>query len=372
VSLIVLSIPIFFLLMGIELLVVRLQRRDYYRLADSVNDLSCGMISQLAEVFLKTAVFAGYLYVYQRHRFFTFSETSPAVFGLGYLGVDFLYYWYHRKSHEMGIFWAAHVVHHQSEEYNLAVALRQGALPYSWLFYLPLALVGLPPTVFLTVSSLDTLYQFWIHTRTIGRLGPLEAVLCTPSNHRVHHGRNPKYIDRNYGGTLIVWDRLFGTYKQEDEEPVYGITTPLRSWNPVWANLSYWSSMLAGARRASGPLDKLRFLTKPPGWRPEALGGSEAAPEVDRASHVKFATPLTRRLAAYVLAQFLLVLAGVVVMLNIQAGLPRPWLLGLSALAVFSLVVFGALLEGRRWAKAGELVRLLATAALLALSWVSR
>jgi hypothetical protein len=195
-------------------------------------------------------------------------------------------------------------------------------------------------------------------------------VLCTPSNHRVHHARNPKYIDRNYGGTLIVWDRLFGTYKKEDEEPVYGITAPLRSWNPVWANLSHWSRMLSGARRASGLLDKLRFFSKPPGWRPEALGGFEAAPEVDRASYVKFATPVTRRVAAYVLAQFLLVLCGVVALLNFQAALSRPWLLGLSALAVFSLVVFGALLEGRPWAKPGELARVVATAALLAVYWV--
>ena len=231
VSLIVLSIPIFFVLMGIELVVVRWQRKDYYVLADSVSDISCGIISQLFEVFAKTALFAAYLYVYGHHRLRTFSETSPLVFVLGFLGVDFLYYWYHRKSHEMGVFWAAHVVHHQSEEYNLAVALRQGSIQFSWIFYLPLAVVGLPPAVFLTVSSLDTLYQFWIHTRAIGRLGPLEWVLCTPSHHRVHHARNPKYIDRNYGGTLIVWDRLFGTFRQEDEEPVYGITTPLRSWN---------------------------------------------------------------------------------------------------------------------------------------------
>lgn len=357
-SYIVLAIPLFFLLIAIELLVVRWQGKDYYRLDDSLNDISCGIISQLVEVFAKTAIFAAYLHLYEHHRGWTFSDRAPVVYVLGFLGADFLYYWYHRLSHEVGFLWAAHVVHHQSEEYNLAVALRQGSVPYSWIFYLPLALIGLPPTVFLTVSSANTLYQFWIHTRAIGRMGRLEGVLSTPSNHRVHHARNPKYIDRNYGGTLIVWDRLFGTYKEEEEEPVYGITTPLRSWNPVWANLSYWSTMVENARRTRRLADKLRFFWKPPGWRPEEMGGFQAAPPVARESYRKFTTPpLSRLERGYLLLQFLLLLAGVILMLNFQDRLAWPWLLAGAAFAVLSLVTFGGLLEGRRWARACEGVR---------------
>ncbi|HKC12517.1 MAG TPA: sterol desaturase family protein, partial [Vicinamibacteria bacterium] len=224
-----LAIPVFFLLIGLELALARIVEKDYYRLTDSINDLSCGIIQQVLDVFLKTVLFAGYLYLFGHYRLFTLPARSLPTWVAGFLGVDLLYYWFHRWSHEMNAGWAAHIVHHQSEEYNLAVALRQGAFQgsFSWVFYLPLALLGLPPLVFLTVSSFNTLYQFWIHTRTIGRLGPLEWVLNTPSHHRVHHGRNPKYIDRNHGGTLIVWDRLFGTFQGEEEEPVYGITTPL-------------------------------------------------------------------------------------------------------------------------------------------------
>ena len=131
--------------------------------------------------------------------------------------------------------------------------------------------------MFLAVSAFNTLYQFWIHTRLVGRLGPLEWVLNTPSHHRVHHGRNPRYIDRNHGGMLIVWDRLFGTFAEEREEPVYGITKPLASWNPLWANLHYWVEMWDVARRAARPLDRLRVLWKRPGWRPDDLGGYAAA-----------------------------------------------------------------------------------------------
>jgi sterol desaturase/sphingolipid hydroxylase (fatty acid hydroxylase superfamily) len=373
VSYIVLAIPVFFLLIAVELLVTWLQEKDYYRLDDSTSDLACGIVDQLLEVFAKTALFAAYLSLYERARVATLPPSSSGVWLACFLGVDFLYYWFHRKSHELNAFWAAHVVHHQSEEYNLTVALRQGAFQgfFSWIFYLPLALLGFPPLVFLTVSSFNTLYQFWIHTRTIGRLGPLEWVLNTPSNHRVHHGRNPKYIDRNHGGSLIVWDRLFGTYQREEEEPVYGITTPLRSWNPLWANLSHWAYLFGKIRQAASAPDKLRFFVKPPGWQPAAMGGFQLAPEVDRASYRKFETPVSRPRALYVLLQFLAVLVASALLLNAQDRIPRAALAAASALIVWSLVTFAAILEGRRWAAGGEILRA-ATLVLLAVVYVTR
>ena len=152
-----------------------------------------------------------------------------------FLGVDCAYYWFHRIAHEYNAPWAGHVVHHSSEDYNLAVALRQGTFQglFSWVFYLPLALLGFPPAWFAAMTSFDLLYQFWIHTRAIGKLGPLEWVLNTPSHHRVHHARNPKYLDKNYAGTLIIWDRMFGTFQAEEEEPVYGLTKPLEQLEPA-------------------------------------------------------------------------------------------------------------------------------------------
>ena len=187
---IALSIPVFFALIGVELLVARWQHRRLYRLNDTLNDLHCGILQQVLGVFTKAIVFGVYAALFARGHLLEIRSDSLAAWAACFLGVDFFYYWFHRVSHESNLPWGAHVVHHSSEEYNLAVALRQGAFQplFSWVFYLPLAWVGFPPLMFLACSSFNTLYQFWIHTRTIGRLGPLEWVLNTPSHHRVHHG----------------------------------------------------------------------------------------------------------------------------------------------------------------------------------------
>ncbi len=372
VNYIVLAIPVFIVLIGLELLVTRLLERDYYSFDDSINDLSCGMLQQVLEVFVKTALFAGYVFVYGRFRVMDVPDDSAGAWVLCFLGVDFFYYWFHRLSHEVNAFWAAHVVHHQSEEYNLAVALRQGALQgwFSWAFYLPLAWIGFPPLMFLTLSSFNTLYQFWIHTRVIGRLGPLEWVLNTPSNHRVHHGRNPKYIDRNHGGTLIVWDRLFGTFQVEDEVVAYGITTPLRSWNPLWANVHYWVELWQKARRTTRFADKLRIFLKPPGWQPEELGGFQEAPPIDP-NHRTYRTQAPGGLGLYIFVQLAIAVLGSGLFLR-YADRIDPLTRGTLGIAfAATLVSVGGLLERKRWALGLEAARLVGTTALagLAAAW---
>ncbi len=364
---IVLAIPVFFLLIGLELLVARRWQRDLYGFSDSLADLGCGVLDQLLEVFTKSALFGAYAWLYTHARQLELSLDSPGTWLLCFLGVDFLYYWFHRASHEVNFLWAAHSVHHQSEEYNLSVALRQGALQgwFSWVFYLPLALCGFPPVMFLTLSSVNTLYQFWIHTRVIGRLGALEGWLNTPSNHRVHHGRNPRYIDRNHGGTLIVWDRLFGTYAAETEEPVYGVTSPLRSWNPVWANLQYWVELLGKARRITRWPDRARLFFARPGWHPAELGGFVPPPPVDPARHRKFATRVPRAIAVYAGVQFLLALGLATTLLFRQQGIAPPWLLFGAAGVLLGLMSVAALLEARSWALIGEAARVAFTVALL-------
>lgn len=366
---IALAIPVFFVLIGIEWIAARLEQREVYRLNDSVADLSCGVLSQVFDVFTKTVLFAGYLWLFEHHRLFEVPKGAIWAWVVCFVGIDLLYYWFHRMSHEVNAFWAAHVVHHQSEEYNLTVALRQGALQgsFSWVFYLPLAVAGFPPAMFLTLSSFNTLYQFWIHTRLIGRMGPFEWVFNTPSHHRVHHGRNPKYIDRNHGGTLIVWDRLFGTFVPEAEEPVYGITTPLASWNPVRANLAHWVSLFGLAARTSRWSDRLRLFVARPGWQPAELGGFQPAPEVDPADR-KFDTEVARPVAAYVFVQFTLLLLAAGVYFNRQEALPFPPLAAGAALIVASIVAAAGLLERQPWAPRLEAARLAATALFVAWS----
>ena len=276
------AVPFFFLLIGVELAVALWERKDYYRLHDSINDLSCGSTEQIIGIFLKGVLFAGYQGTYALAIRKGINVVDVQGYSAGgkwaaaivlFLGVDCAYYWFHRIAHEYNAPWAGHVVHHSSEDYNLAVALRQGAFQglFSWVFYLPLALLGFPPSWFAAVMSFNLLYQFWIHTRTIKTLGPVEWVFNTPSHHRVHHARNPKYLDKNYAGTLIIWDRMFGTFQAEEEEPVFGLTKPLDSWNPLWANLHVWRDLSRDAWLAPRWIDKVRIWFMPQGWRPEGL-----------------------------------------------------------------------------------------------------
>ncbi len=366
-NLIVMAIPVFFALIAIELVVAWRTQRKAYRLSDAINDLSCGILQQLAEVFLKAVFFGGYVFLYERYRIVSLPGNAVWVWAACLVGVDLLYYWFHRTSHEVGAVWATHVVHHQSEDFNLAVALRQGAFQgaFSFVFYLPLAIAGFPPLVFLTASSINTLYQFWIHTETIGRLGPLERVLNTPSHHRVHHGRNPEYIDRNLGGMLIVWDRLFGTFEPERSRVVYGITTPLRSWNPLWANVHYWVELFRLAFRAPRLWDKVLYFLKPPGWRPDDAGGPIPAPPVDAGSYRKFDVLLSRPAAGYALFQFALLLVATTFFLFRQQGLTASHRVAGVAFVAASLACIGLWLERRRVAPVLEAGRLAVGAALV-------
>ena len=366
-KLIVASIPLFFILIGIELLAARLLDRKVYRFADSFADLGCGMIEQLLGVLVKGTLFAAYLALYARARIFDLPENSLVVLALTFLAVDFLYYWFHRMSHEIGAMWAAHSVHHQSEEYNLSVALRQGAFQsfFSWAFYLPLAVLGVSPQTFITCSALNTLYQFWIHTRLIGTLGPIEWVFNTPSHHRVHHGRNPKYIDRNHAGVLIIWDRMFGTFVPETEEPVYGVVKPLESANPLWANFAGWADILRVSLGARTFSDRLRPLVAAPGWRPADQGGRVQPPEVSRPKDEPTPLPVSRLRGVYVFVHFVALLVLTAAALSKASTLGTLPFLGLAITVTLSLVVLSAVLERRRFSTHLEAVRLLALAVAL-------
>ena len=213
---------------------------------------------------------------------------------------DFCYYWLHRGGHEVAVLWAAHVVHHQSEDYNLSTALRQtssGAL-LGWVFYVPMAVAGVPPLVFAVVGLIDLLYQFWIHTEHVPKLGWFDRVFASPSNHRVHHAVNDRYLDKNYGGILIVWDRLFGSFKEEDETCVYGTRSPLRSWDPLWANGEVYWGLLKDSWHTRRWADKLRVWFKPPGWRPADVAARFPKPPFDAAALQRFDPPLPREMPA--------------------------------------------------------------------------
>lgn len=362
------AIPVFFILIGIELLVARWQHRQLYRFSDAVSNISCGILSQVGGVFLKALTVGLYILVYEYLRLTTIPDTWWS-YTLLFILVDFIYYWFHRYSHEINVFWGAHVVHHQSEDYNLSVALRQSTFQglVSGMFYLPLAVLGFNPISFVIIGTFQTLYQFWIHTEAIDKTwGWFEYIFNTPSHHRVHHGRNPEYIDKNHGGTLIIWDRMFRTFEPERAPVVYGVTTPLASWNPIWANFDYFET-LGDEMRAMRWWDRLQLLWRKPGWRPAYLGGPLTVPPVNRTEQQKYDYPQPLSLYGYVAFQYALALAGTVGTLII-AG-PAPFTLNglaLAALVCLGVASLGALTENKSWAWIVEPLRLIATPAILA------
>jgi sterol desaturase/sphingolipid hydroxylase (fatty acid hydroxylase superfamily) len=312
---IALAIPLFFVAIGTELVVGRMGwGRVRYHFPTAIADLACGITQQASTFFLAPVLVL------------PFAAIDAAVpwelSGLGghllaFLGVDAMYYAWHRFTHECRLGWLTHVVHHQSEDYNLAVALRQtltsaiSSVP----FYLPLAALGVPTEIFLLHTALNTLYQFWIHTEAIGKLGPLEWVLNTPSHHRVHHGVNPEYLDKNYAGVLIIWDRLFGTFEPEVATPVYGTVVPSRTTNPLRANVEPFVALARQCRSAPTWSDAVRHALSAPGHPSPWL----SKPEADLQRQPWVPSPTPARIAAVALS-FPLVAVAVVALLALSPG----------------------------------------------------
>ena len=311
-KIIVFAFPVFLAAMAFELWWDRRKRsagvaaRSSYAFSDTLNSLSLGLLSQVVGVLAKFIGIAAYAWVFERIALFPDADVWSHWYGwLGALLLyDLCYYWLHRAGHEVAVFWAAHVVHHQSQEYNLSTALRQTASGglLGWVFYLPLALLGVPPLLFGIVALVDLLYQFWVHTEHVGKLGWFDRMFCSPSNHRVHHAVNEGYVDRNYGGILVVWDRLFGTFQEEHERCVYGTRTPLNSWDPLWANLEVYAGLAATAWRTPRWRDKLAVWFKPPGWQPV---GAQPKPAFDIGQVQRFDPSLSPQQRSFASFQYL-------------------------------------------------------------------
>jgi sterol desaturase/sphingolipid hydroxylase (fatty acid hydroxylase superfamily) len=355
-AIIQLSIPIFLGLIVLEVIAALMASRKVYRLADSLVDMSCGMISQFANIAIKLASFGVFAYV-ASHWSVQVRFGAPAwpdtvvSWVIVFIAVDFGHYWVHRLSHRVNILWAGHAVHHSSEELNFTVAVRNSSLHglFIWVFFMPLALVGVPWYMFAVSYALNVIYQFWLHTRLIGRLGWLEWVFNTPSHHRVHHGIDTEYLDKNYAGVFIVWDRMFGTFSPEIAEPHYGITTPPGSWNPVWANVHVFVEIARHARRQRGVAQQLRVVFGPPELLAAATRGlrGPTTPPV--------MLPAIAR--GYVVVQFAVALIATLLVLRVLQGLSLGEVLASGFVITFALSNLGSMLEGKRWALNAEFIR---------------
>jgi sterol desaturase/sphingolipid hydroxylase (fatty acid hydroxylase superfamily) len=370
-----LAIPVFFALIAIELAIDLARGTRYYRLSDALNSLSCGMISTGMRVFFGFLGLFAYEWVLEHCALVHLPASLWTTWVFAFVLYDLCYYWQHRFGHTVNLFWASHVVHHQSEEFNLTTALRQpgtGAL-VNWIFYVPMALAGVPFTVFLLVGVVQLFYQFWPHTRVIGRMGILDRLIQTPSNHRVHHAQNDIYLDRNYVGVFTIWDHLFGSFQEEldEEPPIYGIRGQLKSWNPVWANLHYYWAIALDSWRTSRWSDKLRVWFAPPGWRPADVAERFPKPEYDpRRDFARFDPPHSLGTSIYALVQTAALVAADDHFLSVLQKEPA-WLNVLYfAFIVWGLVTLGGILESRReflWLEMGRLA--VAGSGLVTFGW---
>ena len=368
-DLIALAVPFFLLALLVELAVDRVRGTAYYRANDAINSLSAGTLSTTIGYF--TRLFPAVIWAFVLQNFalievdldwFDLSPPGIALWALAILAFDFCYYWSHRCGHEISVLWASHAVHHQSEDYNLSTALRQTSTGFlfTWIFYLPLFLLGMPFEVFLTANALDLIYQFWVHTQHIGKMGWLDRVFVTPSNHRVHHAQNEIYIDKNYGGILILWDRLFGTFQEElDDEPVvFGVRKPLANWNPFWANLQVYNYLWFDAVRTGRWRDKLGIWFRRTGWRPADVEKKFPKKSSDLSAFQKFNPPLGITMRRYLVWQFVAAAFGVLWIGNLFAQSGARAVLLPCILLWSALYSFGLLSESRSYALRFELVRL--------------
>ncbi|HLP52653.1 MAG TPA: sterol desaturase family protein [Chitinophagales bacterium] len=351
----------------VEYLLSRLLKKNYFSSEFFIINLSIASLQQLTDVLSKVIFLTAFIFVQQHYsiqKFLgwreieannPFSPFNPLVL-LNYVFVlvvaDFCQYWLHRFSHEVNIMWAGHITHHSNSEYNYGVALRQNALEniYTWVFYMPLAFFGIPWQMFVAAYAVSLIWQFLVHTRMVNKLGFLETFMSTPSHHRVHHGKNPQYIDKNYGAFFIIWDKMFGTFEPEVEEVEYGITEPLRNQNPAWSCVHHHVSILKTVRAEPQWKQKMKWII-----------GKPSKIYADQKSEEEYILSITTQPEKkfYVFINFLLIAIGGFLAVNYyeQTHNVFIYLLALTGV-IISFSIFSALLENQHWADYAEVTRL--------------
>lgn len=307
------AMPAFFVLVLFEKFWGIYKGNDTVPMNDMISSLSSGITNSTKDVLGLSIVIISYGWLVDRVSVFEISS-GWITFVIAFIVLDFAGYWVHRISHEYNIFWNNHIIHHSSEEFNLACALRQSIssiVRIFAIFLLPAAILGVPQEVISVVAPLHLFAQFWYHTRHINRMGFLEKIIVTPSHHRVHHAINPIYLDRNYGQIFIIWDRIFGTYQEElDEVPaVYGVTRPVQTWNPIKINFMHLWLLIKDARRAQNFADKLRIWFMPLGWRPEDVSSKYPVEKITNVYHFeKYCPKLSQGLLTWSVIQLIILL----------------------------------------------------------------
>ncbi len=268
-NILVSAVPGFIILIIIEVIYAVKTQRELYEVKDAATSISLGLGNLFIGIATKAFILVFFSWLYEQ-RLFTIPWTAWWAWVLIFFADDLSYYWFHRVSHHVRWFWASHVVHHSSEKYNLAAALRQtwtGNLTGSFLFWSWMPLVGFHPGMIMLMQSVSLLYQFWIHTETVYKLPKwFEFIFNTPSHHRVHHGSDIEYLDKNHAGILIIWDRMFGSFQPEFKTPKYGLTKNVNTFNPVKVAFFEWINIAKDLKKSNSVWTGIKYIINPPGW----------------------------------------------------------------------------------------------------------
>ncbi|MEM7658120.1 MAG: sterol desaturase family protein, partial [Bacteroidota bacterium] len=342
---------------------------DTYSFSDTIVNMCCGMLERLFDLFYVVMMYFVFGFLFDKVALWHIPDHWTTWVAALLVG-DLLAYWHHRLSHEINFLWAAHIVHHSSEEMNITNVFRVSAFAVinRSFFWIWMPLMGFSPEMTTSAIVFIGLFQFVTHTRLVKKLGVLERFMVTPSHHRVHHGRNEKYLDKNYGHVFIIWDKMFGTFAPEEEEPDYGITTGLASANPYWTYLHYWSDLFRRAKQANRWQDKLRVFIAPPTWTPEGVEFSGPAYQLDEeGQRMKYKLKMPFRLGLYVFVNIMIVLGAFLYLSTFKNTFENPTVLDLltspimiqlAVIIAVSAFSFGLLMERKRSAMLVELGRL--------------
>ncbi len=357
------AIPGFMVLMLIEIAYGHYVKNQKYRLFDTLSSLSSGVTNVLKDSLGLALVLVSYPFLASRLAVVEVSN-SWLTWVIAFVVIDFAGYWNHRLSHRVNIFWNQHVIHHSSEDFNLACALRQSisnVVGYTAILLLPAALLGVEYSVIAVLAPLHLFGQFWYHTQHIGKLGFLEYILVTPSQHRVHHAINEQYIDKNLGQIFSVWDRLFGTFQEELDEvpPRYGVLKPAMTYNPLWINFQHAYNLAFDAWHAKRFTDKLRIWFMPTGWRPADVAQRFERPIIeDVYAYRKYDPKSTLLRRVVVFAQFVLAISLLFYFFALFSELSNTYRLYAGALIFLMVMGYSSLMDGSRWALAFEALRI--------------
>jgi len=357
--------PIVLLMIVAEIIYCLVKKNGYYSFQDSLIGIGTMMIAQCVNLGVAVAILSTYGWLYSNASL-THLEPTLVNYILCFIGVDFLFYWFHRAGHRINFFWGAHVPHHSAEELNYAVALRTGFFQRacSFLFYFPLAIVGFSPEMILHAVALNLLYQFVPHTRVVGKLpGWISSWLNTPYHHQVHHAANPIYWDKNYAGTFIIWDRMFGTYQDQTDPVYYGVSVHPKSWDPIYLTFHWYIVLWKDMLEAKTWGDRLRVWYKPPGWRPSHLPPYAKPPHTSEKDQIKYRTNPIPGATPYLVAQLIFQMGLLLWTISDQNGV-SPWVIVLFiGMTRWSVIHWAAILENRPWVRRTEFIRILAECA---------